>query len=666
VSERGDESPPSQRWAAFADAVLWRGALRRRALGQPAQTPGNPRVVRDADVDRLVSELPTMSQLVEPTTDEVEALVASCREDIHDDYASDPLAWVVAAADLDRVSVEVLAVATGVSWSPVRQRLVGYIQDDVTLGGLVPSTFPLLLDLPTDVVNALAPDSALRRFHLVDVDDIAGNGTAAVSVPSIVQWYLVGDDSRDPDLPASALIFPGEPACAPGRWLVHGPDRVRRLQSAAKLVGTSRMLVTPEPENDHQWAAVVRTAVCRSLAVVVETTALSPIATGFFHRADTLAWVVSSVHPMALQDVPPMPFVEVAAGNEPASDDEVAAVLGGVPTGHRLRAEQVQLLGRVPGTSAEEAVRRLASNALERLARRVHPRRGWDDLVLPADKLQRVREVVARARYHDVVYEQWGFSAVPSNGVVALFVGPPGTGKTMTAEIIAGELGLDMFTVDLSSVVSKYIGETEKHLGQLFDAAEGGGVLLVFDEADALFAKRTQVEDSHDRYANIEAGYLLQRLEAYSGLVILTSNLASNIDEAFLRRIHISVDFSMPDEAERRRIWEVSIPKTAPLAADVDLDFVAKKMRLAGGSIRTAALTAAFAAAADDSAITMAHVTHGLRREYHKLGRIITSEDFGPWYEQLTGSLERPAAETGGKRGARSDRRHGAPPPAAK
>jgi hypothetical protein len=616
----------------FADAVLRRAALRRRHRWGQGFDPLAGSVVRTEDVDRLVLELPAFADGQPPGLDadghDLDADVEEARRSLHDDEGV--LNWLAAIAGLDRPAIEVLALAVAVAWSPVRLRLLGYIQDDLTARGLQVASIPALLDLDDDAVHVVAPGSELRRSCLVEIDQAVLTGAALVLVPATVQWLLKGDQSRDPDLPAGALMYSGPPAPATGWWLVHGRDRVRRLQAAAERVGTSRLLVSPVPLNEGEWAAVVRTAVCGGFAVVLETATFDAVAGAWLQRCDAVPWIVSTRHPLPLEDLPALSFVEVAADNPPAADHEVIEALGEIPAGHRLGAEQLQMLRRIDGIDPADAVRRLASGELDRLSYRVHPRRTWDDLILPPDRLSKIREVIARVRHRDLVYDDWSFPAVPSSGVVALFAGPPGTGKTMSAEIIAGDLGLDMFKVDLSNVVSKYIGETEKHLERVFSAAEASAVLLVFDEADALFGKRTQVSDAHDRYANLETSYLLQRLEVYEGLTILTSNLASNIDDAFLRRVHVFVEFPMPEESERRAIWLASFPKEAPVE-DVDVDFLAVRFPLSGGSIRTAALTAAFAAAAEGGGLSMSHVIYGLMREYQKLGRMITPEQFGDW-----------------------------------
>ncbi len=264
-----------------------------------------------------------------------------------------------------------------------------------------------------------------------------------------------------------------------------------------------------------------------------------------------------------------------------------------------------------------------AAPRLDALARRIHPAFGWDDLVVPDDAGQQLRELCARVRDRRRVHREWGFGRklARTRGVTALFAGPSGTGKTMAAEVVAGELGLELYRIDLAGVVSKYIGETEKNLDRLFEAAEAGSVVLLFDEADALFGKRSEVRDAHDRYANLEIAYLLQRMDAYDGVALLTSNLAGNVEEAFARRLAFSIHFPFPEVDDRRRIWRGVWPPETPLGDDVDLDLLARELRLAGGGIRNAALAAAFEAASDGGVVRMEHVLHGARREFQKLGR---------------------------------------------
>ena len=284
------------------------------------------------------------------------------------------------------------------------------------------------------------------------------------------------------------------------------------------------------------------------------------------------------------------------------------------------------------------AARAQILRALPRYASRVPPGPRWDDIVLPADHLCQLRELCDRVRHRRTVLDDWGFRErlTLGRGIAALFAGPSGTGKTMAAQIIAATLGMDLYRVEIPAVVSKYIGETEKALDQLFREAQGTSVILFFDEADALFGKRSEVKDAHDRYANIEISYLLQAIEQYDGLTILATNLRHNVDDAFARRLAFCVTFPMPEEPERRRIWEKSWPARVPLDADIDVTFLARQFKLAGGNIRNVALSAAFSAAANGGRVGMAHIVRGVRREFQKMGKTCVESDFGPYYPLLT------------------------------
>lgn len=277
------------------------------------------------------------------------------------------------------------------------------------------------------------------------------------------------------------------------------------------------------------------------------------------------------------------------------------------------------------------ACRRIGRADLEALAERIEPRARRSDLVLPALQTRVLGDVVAAARQQHTVAERWGFAEKSARGLglTALFAGPSGTGKTMAAEILAGELGLDLYRIDLSSVVSKYIGETEKNLRRVFDAADHSGALLLFDEADALFGKRSEVRDSHDRYANIEVGYLLQRMEAYRGLAILTTNMRQSLDEAFLRRLRFVVNFPFPDAGARQQIWQHVLPEQTPRGK---LDWTSlARLNIAGGSIRNIALGAAVLAAEDGGALEMRHLARAARTECMKLERSLADSELAGW-----------------------------------
>ena len=276
-----------------------------------------------------------------------------------------------------------------------------------------------------------------------------------------------------------------------------------------------------------------------------------------------------------------------------------------------------------------------SNRKLATLAQKITPHYRWDDIVLPADRLEQLKEICNYVRYRALVYDEWGFDSKLSlgKGLNALFAGPSGTGKTMAAEIMAMELGLELYKIDLSSVVSKYIGETEKNLARIFAEAETSNAILFFDEADALFGRRSEVRDSHDRYANIEISYLLQKMEEYEGVVILATNLRKNMDDAFVRRMHFAVEFPFPSENDRRRIWRRIWPDNTPRSPELDLDFMASRFELAGGNIRNIALAAAFLAANDGRAVNMIHLTRATQREYQKMGKVLMRGEFGEYAE---------------------------------
>lgn len=306
-----------------------------------------------------------------------------------------------------------------------------------------------------------------------------------------------------------------------------------------------------------------------------------------------------------------------------------------VPAIHRIATALRPTLG--PPSAEEEgatggegperlwaACRASARPRLEALAQRTVPRAEWDELVLPEEQTSLLRQLVAHVRHQATVFSTWGFGErrTRGNGVTALFSGPSGTGKTFAAEVLARELGLDLYRVDLSAVVNKYIGETEKNLRRVFDAAEDGGALLLFDEADALFGRRSEVRDSHDRYANIEVSYLLQRMEAYEGVAVLATNLRAALDPAFLRRLRFVVDFPLPAPAERRRLWSAAFPPTVPLG-ELDLDALVE-LPVTGAAVQAIALGAAFLAAGDGEPIGTQTVLRAARMEFRKLGLPLT------------------------------------------
>ncbi|MFM5981239.1 MAG: ATP-binding protein [Sphaerospermopsis kisseleviana] len=293
----------------------------------------------------------------------------------------------------------------------------------------------------------------------------------------------------------------------------------------------------------------------------------------------------------------------------------------------KLAQEQEKDISRI----LWDACRKQARPRLDELAQRIPPSARWEDLVLPPAQAEMLREIAAHVRQRATVYQTWGFAAKNTRGlgISALFFGGSGTGKTLAAEVLAHELHLDLYRIDLSSVVSKYIGETEKNLRRVFDAAEEGGVILLFDEADALFGKRSEVKDSHDRHANIEVSYLLQRMESYPGLAILTTNLKNSLDTAFQRRIRFAIQFPFPDAVQRAEIWRRVYPKSTP-THDLDAKKLAQ-LSVTGGNIRNIALNAAFLAADAGEPVQMKHLLRAARTEYAKLEKSLTEVEIGGW-----------------------------------
>ncbi|MFH9672541.1 AAA family ATPase [Streptomyces sp. NPDC017405] len=342
--------------------------------------------------------------------------------------------------------------------------------------------------------------------------------------------------------------------------------------------------------------------------------------------------------------------LERAAGDGVATGDAGALALA--VAAHRLDAGQLRRAADVAVRTAalegrpvrpddlRTAVRAQNGAGLDRLARRVEAAVGWDDLVLPPLTHRRLRELALRARHRDQVLGQWGMrpGGGRGRGVIALFAGESGTGKTMSAEVVAADLGMDLYVVDLSTVVDKYVGETEKNLERIFTEASAVNAVLLFDEADAIFGKRSEVKDAHDRHANIESAYLLQRMESFDGIAVLTTNLRANLDEAFTRRLDVVADFPVPDATQRLALWERCLGDRLPRAGDLDLAFCADRFELAGGSIRACAVTAAYLAAESGAPLTMRQVVTAVAQEYRKLGRLVLESEFGPYLAEAVGA----------------------------
>ena len=526
--------------------------------------------------------------------------------------------------------------------------------------------------------SALTPARPLRRFHLLEVEAGRSLASAPIRIDERILHYLAGINLLDPRLEPLLRVspFPDWIAEAQRSLAIQVAERLGSYAESSPLVH----LCGDDPQGQEDAAALAALGLGRQLFVLraedlpqvgVEldqftllwereslllpgalllqcgAAGLTASARHLIERLPALLFV-SSRDPIRLTraflrfDVDkPAPLQQKqlwqkalgpAAANFNGALDYLAEQFC-------LSARMIFSTGALVSAGNREvrpqdlwnACRSLARPKLEDLAQRMAPCATWDDLVLPELQKQILRQLAAQVRHRMKVYETWGFSAKGRRGlgVSALFCGETGTGKTLAAEVLAHELDLDLYRIDLSAVVSKYIGETEKNLKQVFDAAEEGGVLLLFDEADALFGKRGEVKDSHDRYANIEVGYLLQRMEAYQGLAILTTNLKSSLDRAFQRRLRFTVHFPFPDAGQREAIWRKVFPATAP-TQDLDLRKLSQ-LNMAGGNIRNIALNGAFLAAERGTPVAMAHLLEAAKLEAQKTERPLSEAEIRGW-----------------------------------
>jgi ATP-dependent 26S proteasome regulatory subunit len=584
-----------------------------------------------------------------------------------------------------------LVLALAPTWDPAFADLYAYVQDHANLR--YPTLHLAQRLFASDVAgvdaahNSLLPEASLRRFALLTVEPppwpAMPDASRPLKLPARVADYLRGINRLDSQV--IDLLHPLAPAPLPAsqRAVV---DRVARLLAARRtqlpvvnLIGPAGVgkqavaaaiceelglqlhrLTLPEPRSEAPplHPLLEREALVSGLAYYMKTpgatsTALLERLEGLLFLGTEGRWagerrVLSVAVSRPTAEEQQALWQQALAERAPDVQSRIPvivqqfdfgpATIGKVVTEAEETARLRASNNGAPLTADDlwQACRRYSSPHLEHLAQRLEPAYVWEDIVLPDDLYTQLRELANQVAHRYRVYESWGFGARLNRGrgISALFAGPSGTGKTMAAEILANHLQLDLYRIDLSGVVSKYIGETEKNLKHLFDAAEQSGAILFFDEADALFGKRTEVKDSHDRYANIEINYLLQRMEAYRGLAILATNRKSALDRAFLRRLRFLLDFPFPDLGDRQRIWQRVFPVETPLAA---LDYQAlARLEVPGGNIHNIALNAAFLAADDAVEVEMRHVMHAARREYDKIDRMITPAEFGEYYEEAT------------------------------
>jgi ATPase family associated with various cellular activities (AAA) len=616
----------------------------------------------------LVAEIARLRVLLEAYRDGESPVLREPAAAVGFEPAVDRLARLFALSPFER---QVLLLAAAVELDGEVAALVAALQH----GSDPRPTFSLALAaLPDAHWDALAPASPLRRRSLLELGPGPTLATRPLLLDERILHYVTGVEASDERLDGAVRTEAGTPPLAPSQYSlalelartaaataarvlvrIDGDDRDARLGVAhvfASAFGCTALFVRAAalPPPGRELAALARLVDREAILVdglpVVEAEDAPEAATGAFldELEAPLTAIVGDGKVRAGSRVAVHRSVRLPA---PAESRDLWAAALGAPTAYAL-AESVEEIAqhfRLGAVAVDAIARELAAEGgdpaltlrrlcrerarvrLEDLAERIDPVSTWDDLVLPSGHLDLLHEIARHVRHRTQVYERWGFGERTSRGlgVTALFAGESGTGKTLAAEVLAGELGLDLYRIDLAGTVSKYIGETEKNLRRVFDAAEASGAVLLFDEADALFGKRGDVKDAHDRYANLEVAYLLQRMESYRGLAILTTNLRSNVDRAFLRRLRFVVQFPFPDSIQRAEIWRGVFPAATPLDG-LDPEALAR-LTVSGGSIRSIALSAAFAAAEDGVPVAPAHVVRAARFEYAKAERALTDSE---------------------------------------
>lgn len=588
------------------------------------------------------------------------------------------LLWLAERLGLGPFETEILLLCAAMELDPSTSGAIAAAQ-----GGSGYPNFALALQVFDDPAwDALAPQQPLRRLRLIEINQPGATPLTAAPLRAderIVNFIkglnlfderLSGLVSLRRTLPPIApsqqaeverllgvLRDDGDPSALPVLQLL-GPDRGSRQSIAAHTAAALgrhlhvlalESLPTARAEIETFARLWLRESLLLPVALYVEADGLDgmqgemhvalqallgqPLGLVFVGlrdaplRLNATQWVSDAPLPTVAEQHAAWQRVLPANADEARREREAEAL-----SGHfRLNLEQIAAAAaaaRARGTEVWDECRDLALARLDALAQRLTPKAHWDDLVVGDEAAALLRQIAGQVHERHRVYQQWGYAERMNRGmgISALFAGESGTGKTMAAEVIANALRMHLYRIDLSSVVSKYIGETEKNLRRLFDAAEQGGAILFFDEADALFGKRSEVKDSHDRYANIEINYLLQRMEAFSGLAILATNMKSALDTAFMRRLRFVVNFQFPGPRERARIWRSAFAAGVPREA-LDFDRLAR-FGLSGGNIHSIALNAAFAAAHGGGAVTMPLLLSTIRTELRKLDKPVNEVEF--------------------------------------
>ncbi len=615
-----------------------------------------------AHVQRVRSRIESLASREEPSRGASARHVELVSEEVPLPSA---FAALVDAFSLDEFERDVLFVAIGVELDPMLGTLCGRLA-----GIAVPAPTPWLMMrvLQSPRWSALSPGATLRRWRLLDVDTRASVGSAPVRIDERVLHHVLGEAYLDDRLApwARPLPPPVHDAAAagvaeivvratqgldPSEWpIFHLVARTETGRAAAGLASSAlgarlhEIVASELPAAASERDAIARLWAREAMLVrgalwIARGRDTEGRAEELAERTEGLVFVggEASFH-VASRSVVRVPLPpatlesrvrhwELALREVPLDREQLSSMCAQFPLSPpEIHAMAASVRARTPSSSIDvptlwQECRHRARQEVAAFAEPSQPSASWDDLVLPPAEIEQLRDLAAQTRVRNKVYETWGFGARFSRGlgITALFAGSTGTGKTLAAEVLASELALDLHRIDLAQVVSKYIGETEKNLDRVFVAAEQSGAVLLFDEADALFGRRSDVKDSRDRYANIEVSYLLQRMESYRGLAILTTNLRDSLDPAFLRRLRFVVTFPFPDDALRARIWRRAFPPAVPLGA-IDYDRLAR-LAVSGASIRNIALNATFAAAQSSGPVTMSLLRDAARRELGKVDR---------------------------------------------
>jgi hypothetical protein len=664
-----------------------RALVAHRRQDDPApDDPFRGLYLSDEQVDRVLA--------VDPASRVIEWGDADQRRSLEkdaDDFeaAGTPLRLraVARSAGLGELEVDLLLLSLAPDLDSRFERLYGYLNDDVTRRR---ATIGLGLELCgaspwwAEARGVLSAEAPLLTADLLVVEETERPYlTRSLRVPDRVAAHLLGDDRPDPSvaellrpdvtLPAHDGVRPLASAIVEGAELVYlreraGSSTPALAAAALRQAGLPALVVDLEHLGSTADVAAVAKLVGREALLTGAGVVAGPLEAVLERGPAAIR---------ALAELPRPVLLHGRAGWEPSWSRRVPLTVEttAATTSERLGQWEASLGSQAPADlvgadvtsqfllSAEQVARaagaaRLQASftgqdinvehlragaraqngaGLERLARRIQPGVGWDDLVLAPTTEDALRELASRARQRDLVLDDWGMrpGGGRGRGITVLFGGDSGTGKTMSAEVVAHDLGLDLYTVNLATVVDKYVGETEKNLERIFTEADGVNAVLLFDEADALFGKRSEVKDANDRYANIEVAYLLQRMETFDGLAILATNLRANVDDAFARRLDMVVDFPVPDADQRLALWDRCLAPAVPRSAGLDLAFCAQAFELSGGNIRSIAITAAYLAADSGRPVSMTDLINAIQREYRKLGRLVVASEFGPYYSLI-------------------------------